>query len=52
MMNVEVPNDEGMSNYEDRNSLTEEGELAIWSEAGKLHLLAAYADEDIIYDEL
>jgi hypothetical protein len=30
----------------------EEDEMAVWREAGKRHLLDAYADEDAIYDEL
>ena len=29
-----------------------EGEMALWREASKQHLLDAYADEDAIYDEL
>ena len=31
---------------------TDEDEVADWREAGKQHLLDAYADEDAIYDEL
>ena len=27
-------------------------EMALWREAGKRHVLDAYADEDAIYDEL
>ena len=30
----------------------EDDEMAVWREAGKQHLLNAYADEDAIYDEL
>ncbi len=29
-----------------------EDEMAVWREAGKQHLLDAYADEDAVYDEL
>jgi hypothetical protein len=27
-------------------------EMAVWRDAGKQHLLDAYADEDAVYDEL
>jgi hypothetical protein len=27
-------------------------DIAVWREAGKQHLLNAYADEDAVYDEL
>jgi hypothetical protein len=31
---------------------TESDDMAVWREAGKQHLLSAYADEDAVYDEL
>lgn len=29
-----------------------DNEMAVWRDAGKQHLLDAYADEDAVYDEL
>jgi hypothetical protein len=33
-------------------STEEDDEMAVWREAGKRHLLDAYADEDAVYDQL